>query len=423
MDARQGGSGGRTARSRRFAVRLPGGAGSHASLRYLLWPLWLIWLPYLAYPLTTLAGTHPPAARLAISAGAVVLFAALYAWAAWHLTECLGAQGYHWRARYALPPAAMALVSLVLSLADGRDWLLLFDYAAAVAGVFLPLLAGTGATAGLFAVASATSLSLQGGWTSVFQAPYDVVLSGLSTVGVVWLLDMNRALRDARQEIARLAVSEERLRFARDLHDLLGHSLSLIAIKSELAGRLVLSSPERAATEIGDVESVARAALQEVRAAVAGYRAATLADELDSAREILDAAGVALTCDWACGPLPLDVERVLAWIVREGMTNVIKHSRARHCLVRLVLDADSACISVENDGPAAADPPASGGTGLIGLSERVDEAGGRFTAAALPTGGFRIAAAVPLHRSTGRQPVPAASGERGRTEIGTVQDV
>src|SRR5262249_38244164 len=139
-----------------------------------------------------------------------------------------------------------------------------------------------------------------------------------STRALAATVAANRALRVAREELARLAVAEERLRFARDLHDLLGHTLSLIALKSELAGRLARPGPERGAAEIADGEAAARAALGEVREAVAGYRRPTLAGELGAARELLAAAGIALAQGGDPGELPFDVEAALAWAVREA---------------------------------------------------------------------------------------------------------
>ena len=142
-------------------------------------------------------------------------------------------------------------------------------------------------------------------------------------------------LRSAREELARMAVDEERLRFARDLHDLLGHSLSLITLKSELAGRLLPDEPEKAEAEVHDIEGVARQALGEVREAVAGYRSPTLDEELAGAAEMLGAAGIDFEIENEAGLLPREIDGVLAWAVREGTTNVIRHSQARNCHILL----------------------------------------------------------------------------------------
>jgi two-component system sensor histidine kinase DesK len=224
-------------------------------------------------------------------------------------------------------------------------------------------------------------------------------------------MSLIRQLRVAREEIARLAVAEERLRFARDLHDLLGHSLSLIALKSELAGRLVGKAPDRAAAEMRDVETVARNALQEVRAAVAGYRQPTLASELRSAEEILTAAGISFRMEGVIDSPPPALEGVLSWTVREGVTNVIRHSRARCCTIRLSQDGALLGIEVCDDGrgvaPNASAMPAASGSGLAGLAERVAAFGGHFSVGPSPSGGFRLSVQVPIERAVGAAQRPA----------------
>jgi two-component system sensor histidine kinase DesK len=205
-------------------------------------------------------------------------------------------------------------------------------------------------------------------------------------------------LRAAREEIARLAVAEERLRFARDLHDLLGHSLSLITLKTELAGRLLPDAPEKAAAEIQDVEGVARRALREVREAVAGYRQPTLDRELYGARETLEAAGISCRIENRVGVLPNALDAVLAWTVREGVTNVIRHSRARRCEILLTRDGDEVRAEITDDGRGSS-PEGTGvitGSGLRGLAERVESSSGGFEARSLPEGGFRLRVSLPL---------------------------
>jgi two-component system sensor histidine kinase DesK len=204
----------------------------------------------------------------------------------------------------------------------------------------------------------------------------------------------NRELHETREELARLAVSEERLRIARDLHDLLGHSLSVIALKSELAGKLVEREPARAAAELDDIQAVTRTALAEVREAVQGYRRLALAEALESAQTALAAAGI--DCDLADTDvtLPAEVDAVLAWAVREGTTNVIRHSHAMHCAIRVRADGDRAALEIEDDGSAA--PTVSRGSGLSGLRERAERVRGELEAGARPEGGFRLRLTVPL---------------------------
>jgi len=217
----------------------------------------------------------------------------------------------------------------------------------------------------------------------------------------MWSITTNWALDTARKEIARLAVMTERLRIARDLHDLLGHNLSLIALKSELARRLVNVAPERAIVEISDVENVARTTLQEVREAVSAFRQPTLKSELNAAQEILAAAGIAYHFDGdesEIDALPTTIEAVLSWTVREGVTNVIRHSRAHQCTIRVTRNAHEIGIEVIDDGVGVSSMNISynEGNGLRGLAERVEILGGRCEASPRNGGGFILAVSVPL---------------------------
>jgi two-component system sensor histidine kinase DesK len=226
-----------------------------------------------------------------------------------------------------------------------------------------------------------------------------IAAGGFGMIGVGHLIRTIHALRAARAEIARLAVAEERLRFARDLHDLLGHSLSTIAIKTALAHRLLPDAPERAMHELDDVQTVTQDALREVRDAVTGYRQATLATELANAREILAAAGIACQCDDGAGMLPPAIESVLAWTVREGVTNIVRHSRARHATIRFQHAHDAVSAEISDDG--AGESAGDGGSGLRGLAERATAVGGQVEAQPRPTGGFRLAATLPLNQDEG----------------------
>jgi len=253
--------------------------------------------------------------------------------------------------------------------------------------VAVPLIIVVGLTGGI--------LDLLRG-VSALQASGEVLndaIVGLAAVAGRLLLDANRQLSLAREQIARLAVGEERLRFARDLHDLLGHSLSVIALKSELAGRLIKNTPGLAAHEVEDIENVARGALREVREAVAGYRQPTLAAELAGAHEALTAAGIEYHVDQDHAPLPPAVEAVLAWTVREGVTNVMRHSQAKRCAIRITNQDGRATVEVVDDGRGGTLQP---GSGLRGLRERVLERGGTLTAEPLPHEGFRLRVTLPL---------------------------
>jgi two-component system sensor histidine kinase DesK len=229
-----------------------------------------------------------------------------------------------------------------------------------------------------------------------------VIVGSVAVAGRL-LIEANRQLAMAREQIARLAVDEERLRFARDLHDLLGHSLSVITLKSELAGRLLESAAlDQAAAEIADIEAVSRGALREVRDAVAGYRQPTLSAELAGAREALIAAGIECRIERDEAVLPPAVESLLAWTVREGATNVIRHSAAHLCSIRLASKNGTMTLDVVDDGRGGKAEP---GSGLRGLQERVAQHGGKLVAEPLPHEGFRLRLTVPLEDDSG----PAAA--------------
>ena len=220
---------------------------------------------------------------------------------------------------------------------------------------------------------------------------------GAAMVAMGEIMRANRELVEARAEMARLAVADERARFARDLHDLLGHSLSVIALKAQLARRRLPHDPETAAVDVADIEAVTRDALREVREAVSGYHRPVLDAELEGARTALGAAGIETTIDRPAVALPPDVEAVLAWTVREAATNVIRHSGARHSAIRLV-PALGRRPSRSSTTATAQQRHANGaGTGLIGLEARVRDAGGRLEAGPRDDGpGFRVRAIVPV---------------------------
>ena len=210
-------------------------------------------------------------------------------------------------------------------------------------------------------------------------------------------------------------MAEERLRFARDLHDLLGHSLSLITLKSELAGRLLPAAPERAASEVHDIEGVARQALREVREAVTGYRQPALAEELESAREMLEAAGIRCRIENGAGTLPGTTDAVLAWAVREGVTNVIRHSGARSCEILVSRDGREIRAEITDDGRGSSPGPDGAGSGLSGLAERVAARGGESEAGPLAEGGFSLRVSLPLRGdATGEPDGSSAGGEERR---------
>src|SRR5690606_29047101 len=189
------------------------------------------------------------------------------------------------------------------------------------------------------------------------------------------------ALRLSHDEVRRLAALAERERIGRDLHDLLGHTLSLVALKSDLAARLVERDPVAARSEIDAVSRVAREALAQVRSAVSGIRAAGIAAELASAKLLLECDGVALRHDWdesglAGGALPSRVETTLALVLREAVTNIQRHAHARSAEIALRAEgSDGVVLRISDDGRGGAFAP---GNGLGGMRERVEALGGRL---------------------------------------------
>jgi two-component system sensor histidine kinase DesK len=186
----------------------------------------------------------------------------------------------------------------------------------------------------------------------------------------------DRALIKAHEQAEQLARVAERERIARDLHDLLGHTLSVIVLKSELAAKLAERNPARAAAEIREVEQISRSALAEVRSAVHGYRGERLSDELASSRRALEAAGVTLDAQIQPIALGADVERALALALREAVTNVVRHAAASRCSVRLAREGDLVQMTVSDDGVGG---EAAEGAGLAGMRARMAELGGTLT--------------------------------------------
>jgi two-component system sensor histidine kinase DesK len=202
------------------------------------------------------------------------------------------------------------------------------------------------------------------------------------------------SLRQTRAELSRAAVAQERLRIARDLHDLLGHSLALITLKAELSRRMLDTDAAGAEREMADLEAVARQSLSDVREAVAGYRRPVLLTELGSARQLLTAAG--LECEITSPDnlsLPAETDTVLAWAVREGVTNVVRHAQATSVAVRIMAAGQGVIAEITDDGRGHGPGPA--GSGLAGLGERVRQLGGSLIAGPAPVAGFRLQVTIP----------------------------
>jgi two-component system sensor histidine kinase DesK len=347
-------------------------------------------LLFLIGPVVDLAQSTGGAQRV-LYAGGLALFAVLYVSllppAPW-LTRIVS------RPERAGIAALVALATILLAGGAPASFVALYVYAVAAAGLLLEprwaaavtLLVAAGVGAGLAATDASASTA----------AAVLLTIAGIGamTAALGNQVRTNRQLRSARNEVARLAVAEERLRIARDLHDLLGHTLSVVALKSELAAKLVERDPARASAELDDVQAVTRRALAEVREAVHSYRRLALGEALAGARAQLEAAGIESRLDEADVSLPDEAEAVLAWAVREGVTNVVRHSHARHCAIRVRSDGEFAAVEIEDDGRAVGESDA--GSGLAGLAERAERMRGRLEAGALPDGGFRLLVSVPV---------------------------
>jgi two-component system sensor histidine kinase DesK len=226
---------------------------------------------------------------------------------------------------------------------------------------------------------------IDSGWNAnVLWVPAIIASISLMMAAFMRSIQSVNQMRLAQREVERLAAERERGRVARDIHDILGHSLTVITVKSELAGRLVDADPARAKAEMAEVESLARGALADVRATVTGFRGVSVSGELAAARAALAAADIALDAPATTDAVAPQYRELAGWVVREGVTNVVRHAKARRCRIRL----EPGRVSVEDDGMG---PGASAsGTGLTGLRERVDAAGGILSVGRSELGGFRL---------------------------------
>jgi two-component system sensor histidine kinase DesK len=345
-----------------------------------------------------------------LAAAGLAAFAGLYMgsiWLRWHSGRP--------RAAYCLL-TALFLVTLGLNLDFGSSMSALFALLAIACGVVTPWLVpvrdGNGPPLPIivvFAVATVSCLvAVKQGASAgdIWSAWYGPALAGLVVSIIYRFIEAVAELRRTREELARSAVDAERLRFARDMHDLLGHTLSVMVVKAQATRKLATRDPALAAQQARDIEEIGRGALGEVRRAIAGYRGRGVAREIESARAALADAGVAAEFRQDGPPVPAGADALLGWVVREGVTNVIRHSGAGQCQIDVRNSGGSVTVTVCDDGGPGgwpAEPSSSGGHGLDGLRERLAADGGTLEAGPRPGGGFRLAATVPV-------PAPAAKG-------------
>ncbi|MEU5531929.1 sensor histidine kinase [Streptomyces sp. NPDC020362] len=309
----------------------------------------------------------------------------------------------------------MALLTTGLAVGYGGNWLMYFPLLGLATGATLrgPWLGRTGVL--LAAYAGAVS-GVRDGWGDASNIGYATFLSSMVTAAILGLSEAVRELRAAREELARRAVEKERLRFSRDLHDLLGHTLSVIVVKSEAARRLAPRDMDAALAQIGDIESVGRQALTEIREAVTGYREGSMATELTRARSALSAASVEPVVRQSGTPLAPQTEALLGWVVREAVTNVVRHSDATRCEITVESTTEQVRLTVTDNGTGkAVSRPREGigGTGLKGLTERLAAAGGSLTAGPSPRGGFAVTAGLPVEPTQPAAAVAATAPRAG----------
>jgi two-component system sensor histidine kinase DesK len=290
-------------------------------------------------------------------------------------------------------------------------------YCAALTAAAAPLLSARRLLAVVAVPAAALGVAQAafGGSRPVWTANYLLCVGGAAATyrASVWALGVLWELDRARDVQARLAVAEERLRFARDLHDVLGRNLTLISVNSQLAAELVGRSQDKAVEQMLQTRQIAQESMREMRALVAGQRTANLDSELAGARSVLRSAGVNARVIGDGSGLSPEAQGVLGWVVREATTNIIRHSdpttaRIELTIVQDAASASTAVLRIENDGAHAPRPTPGAGTGLVGLRERLAVHGGDVEAAALPGGRFVLQAWLPLTSET--PGTPAALG-------------
>jgi len=354
-----------------------------------------IWLLYLISPISHMFRAHRGALEISGALALVVVFSAIYIvmMSAWATRPR--------QARWSLPVLyVMAAVACVVY--GGNGWNVLWIYVAAAGG-----LTATDRRTAIRSVLASGAGVVVFSWighdsaTDYLITLLPVVAIGLATSGMRMRVALTHELTQAREEVERLAANEERLRLARDMHDLTGQSLSMITLKSELAVKLLdTGDNSKTREQIEQVAAISRQTLHDIREAVSGYRRPTLAVEVITARTALTAAGIEAHDDSALitlsGTFDPDAEAALAWCLREAVTNVIRHSGARSCIIELTRTQRDLTLTVTDDGRGVAE--LGNGNGLHGMSERLAATGGHLLVTRSP--GFALAATVPAGRVT-----------------------
>jgi len=352
-------------------------------------------LVFLLGPLLAVVQERPTTPEELLAFGGIAIFVMVYLWA---IPPDLAG-----RAVGRPVPATVMLGILSVAIAllhQEADWTVLFIATGTAAGRITPSRTALLAISVIAVLAAAFRLASGVALAGALESAFEVTLTGLVVLAFSQLERTARELGRAQAEVARLAAADERARIARDVHDLLGHSLSVIALKAELAGRLLERDPHRASAELHDVEGVARGALRDIREAVAGYRRLTLDAELAGAQVALSAAGIHVDVHQSTLILGETTDGLLAWIVREGVTNVVRHSGGARCTISITTVEPDVRLEIVDDGggrePGRAGAVGRSGSGLAGIRERVEAVGGRIEAGPLRGRGYRLAVSVPI---------------------------
>lgn len=345
---------------------------------------WKIWLAYLPLLFTPWMFNAPSASELAWTAAGVAAFLTVY-------LHAEGAAG----GRLIAHAVAVLAISLAMAFVP-VSWTVLAVYAAAMAGTLIPAGRAVALVLGFVGIVAVWGLVLGQPWTWWLVGCLLMLMAGFSNISRTAIEARNRMLEATRAEVHRLAAAAERERIGRDLHDLLGRNLTLIAIKADLAARLAARAEtaehkDRAISEINEIAQTARTALAEVRAAVAGMGGTSLDREVAAARSALADAGIACTVEGDVEGIEPGAGAVLAMTLREAVTNVIRHAGARTCHIAIGTEAAGAALLVRDDGVGATAPE---GSGLTGLRARLAAAGGALTVESGP-GGLILTARTP----------------------------
>jgi two-component system sensor histidine kinase DesK len=380
-----------------------------------------VWLLYLIGPVVDLFTHHYGPVHVGVGLAIITVFAVLY---------LILVPNWPAPRRYTLP--GLAVLALLATAAcviyGGTGAVTLWIFMSSASGLLVENRRWTArALAGCIACYVIFSATGHVDSTDFLSNLLPVVFVGFAMMGMRRQFKLTAELTRAREEVAQLAASEERLRLARDMHDLTGQSLSMITLKSELAARLLGRLPEggdrdRARDEAEQVAAVSRQTLRDIREAISGYRRPTLAVEVITARAALASAGIAARDEadltMLSGTFDPDVEAALAWCLREAVTNVVRHSGAKNCYISLTRRAGTMSLTVRDDGRGHV-PPAGrdqgqdrarpcAGTGLHGLSERLSAVGGRLELSPDLHPGFCLSATVPTAPLAPASPAQAA---------------